>query len=229
MTFGEQACRFLTSLSFEQKLPNQVEVMNPYKTSEVQRCVKTFFDNYYNDNRKRIYVWGINPGRHGGGVTGLPFTDPFALRHSLGIDHALSGQRELSSEFVYQVIEAFGGVNKFYAKFYINSLSPLGFQRLSKNYNFYDDPILCRAVTPFIVDSIKKQMAFGAQEQHCICLGTGKLYKFFCDLNEQYEFFSQIIPLEHPRFIMQYRRKSIDQYIQKYCDVLTSMAETLTV
>lgn len=223
MTFGEQAYRFFANLSFEQNLSDQVEVMNPYKTADVQRCIKSFFDRYYADTDKRIYIWGINPGRHGGGVTGLPFTDPFALTNYLGIDHAFSGQRELSSEFVYQVIEAFGGAQKFYARFYINSLSPLGFQRKGKNYNFYDDPKLCREVTPFIVDSITKQMAFGAKDNVCLCLGTGKLYKFFADLNDQYNFFAEIIPIEHPRFIMQYRRKSLAQYIQKYNEALTSV------
>ncbi|NTV44960.1 MAG: DUF4918 family protein [Chlorobiales bacterium] len=220
MTFGQQAYRFFTNLSFEQNLPDQVEVMNPYMTKEVQRCIKVFFDSYYADSNKRVYIWGINPGRHGGGVTGLPFTDPFALTHYLGIDHALSGQRELSSEFVYQVIEAFGGARKFYAQFYINSLSPLGFQRRGKNYNFYDDHKLCQEVTPFIVESIKQQMAFGAQDRVCISLGTGKLYKFFSDLNGSYKFFREIIPIEHPRFIMQYRRKSLAQYIQKYNEIL---------
>jgi hypothetical protein len=35
-------------------------------------------------------------------------------------------------------------------------------------------------------------------------------------LNERYHFFEQIIPLPHPRFIMQYRRKKLDQFIQLY-------------
>ena len=48
------------------------------------------------------------------------------------------------------------------------------------------------------------------------CFGTGKNEKFLQELNEEKKYFSQIIALEHPRFIMQYKSKSKQLYIDKY-------------
>jgi len=50
----------------------------------------------------------------------------------------------------------------------------------------------------------------------CFCIGGDKNLKFFSALNEEHNFFKTIIPLPHPRFIMQYRRKFIQKYINIY-------------
>ena len=34
--------------------------------------------------------------------------------------------------------------------------------------------------------------------------------------NEEHRFFNKIIPLAHPRYIMQYKRKLVDEYIDDY-------------
>ncbi|MGQ9805273.1 MAG: uracil-DNA glycosylase family protein [Chlorobiales bacterium] len=219
-TFADKAISFFHSLSFPARLPKFIEVMNPYQDVATFDVVKTFFRKFYNDERQRVFLWGINPGRFGGGVTGIPFTDPFALSNFLEIPHSLTGKRELSSEFVYRVVEKWGGAKKFYGTFYINSLSPLGFTRLGKNYNFYDDKALIQASQPFIVKCISEQLQFGAQRKTAICLGTGKLYDFFLRLNDAHAFFQTIVPVEHPRFIMQYRRKEVERFVEKYITML---------
>jgi len=216
MTFGKKAFSFFETLTLDSRLLGDIEVMNPYQNPEVLAYLNAFFKKYYSDSEKRIFVWGINPGRHGGGVTGIPFTDPFALREFLGIAHSLSGQRELSSRFIYQFIEHFGGTEAFYQKFYINSLSPLGFTKGGKNYNFYDNASLQKSLIPFIKDSIASQMAFGAQRKVTILLGTGKLLKFFEALNREHQFFEHVLAVAHPRFVMQYKRKSLEQFLEKY-------------
>jgi len=43
---------------------------------------------------------------------------------------------------------------------------------------------------------------------------------FFIDIFKKHKFFEKIIPLPHPRFIMQYRRKQAADYIQSYVDTL---------
>ena len=48
---------------------------------------------------------------------------------------------------------------------------------------------------------------------------TVKMY-ILLEINEKYKFFKNIIPLEHPRFIMQYNSKNKDMYLKKYIDVL---------
>jgi len=42
-------------------------------------------------------------------------------------------------------------------------------------------------------------------------------------LNEKEKFFKNMIALEHPRFIMQYKAKSKDVYIKKYVDAFESV------
>ena len=75
----------------------------------------------------------------------------------------------------------------------------------------------CRdTVTPFIISSIQKQIALGFKTDFCICIGGDKNLKFFSALNKEYKFFDEIVPLPHPRFIMQYRRKHKENYIQQY-------------
>jgi hypothetical protein len=54
--------------------------MNPYKEEELaMRISSEFYRKYYSDENKRHLILGINPGRFGGGVTGVPFTDPKRL------------------------------------------------------------------------------------------------------------------------------------------------------
>ena len=46
-------------------------------------------------------------------------------------------------------------------------------------------------------------------------------YEFLKLINEKFNFFDKIIPLEHPRFIMQYNSKNKDYYLKKYLTALT--------
>ncbi|MDQ1296913.1 MAG: hypothetical protein QG611_892 [Bacteroidota bacterium] len=128
------------------------------------------------------------------------------------------------------MIEEFGGVEKFYAGFYISSISPLGFTSVGKNgkevnYNYYDSKELTESIYDFVIESIRKQLEFGIARDICFCLGTGKNFKFLSKLNSEYRFFKRIEPLEHPRFIMQYRSKQKEDYINSYCRILNSVVK----
>ena len=50
----------------------------------------------------------------------------------------------------------------------------------------------------------------------CYCIGSGDNFKFLTEINQKYKFFDEIIPLEHPRFIMQYNLKHKDKFLNKY-------------
>jgi hypothetical protein len=54
----------------------------------------------------------------------------------------------------------------------------------------------------------------------CFAIGGEKNFKYLCHLNKQKGWFQKIIPLPHPRFIMQYKRKQVDSFIQLYLDAL---------
>jgi hypothetical protein len=178
--------------------------------------VETFFYKFYNDANPRHLIFGINPGRFGAGTTGINFTAPKQLKEICGIDHCFKSQTELSAEFIYESIQGFGGIKNFYETYFITSVSPLGFVTNGLNMNYYDNKNLQNAVTPFIISSIQKQIALGFKTDFCICIGGDKNLKFFSALNKEYKFFDEIVPLPHPRFIMQYRRKQKENYIQQY-------------
>ena len=101
--------------------------------------VKAFLQKYFNDVRKRKLILGINPGRFGAGITGVNFTAAKQLTDECGIEHPFSNGSELSAEFIYAMIKAYGGPEKFYNKFFIGSVCPLGFVKAGKNINYYDD------------------------------------------------------------------------------------------
>lgn len=222
MTFTTKAIGFYAGLLLDAPLPQGVEILHPYQQPSTMRCVESFYQKFYNntaDNTPEpVGIFGVNPGRFGGGLTGISFTDPVALRQYCGIENELGTKKELSSEYVYMCIEAFGGVQSFFANFYLSALCPLGFVKDGINYNFYDDPQLQTAVLPFMVDCMNTQLSFPLRRKAAICFGTGKLKTVFDTLNGKHSFFEKIHYLEHPRFIMQYRRKRLGEYVQKYVD-----------
>lgn len=197
--------------------------MNPYQDETGFMLSSKFYRKYYSDNESRTLIVGINPGRFGGGITGIPFTDPVKLEKFCGIPNDLQKKTELSADFVYQMIDAYGGADKFYSKFFITSISPLGFTKEGKNLNYYDIRELQESVYPFLADSLKKIISFGMNQSVCFCLGEGQNFKFFSKLNAALSLFDNIVPLAHPRFIMQYKRKQLNTFIKTYIDKLSDV------
>ena len=228
MTVAEKILTFYQSLSIDEPLPDHVEVMNPYQEKETFEVCSKFYRKYYNDHGNRILILGINPGRFGGGITGVPFTDPIKLETYCNIPNSLQKKPELSADFIYQMINAYGGVETFYKHFYISAISPLGFTKEGKNINYYDSKELHKYLESFILSSLNKQLAFGISSKTCYCLGEGANFKVLQKLNEQHHFFETIVPLAHPRFIMQYRRKKVDEYITVYLDKLNAAGVDFT-
>lgn len=77
------------------------------------------------------------------------------------------------------------------------------------------------AVKPFIIKTLKEQTNFGVDRDVCYSLGSGKNYKYLKDLNKELNLFKRILPLDHPRYIMQYKTKQKDEYIKKFVDILS--------
>ncbi|MCS7302957.1 MAG: DUF4918 family protein [Bacteroidota bacterium] len=215
-TFGQAYLEWVRNLRFPASVPCGITVLEPYRNSAVLSAISRFCAKYYDDPHPRIGIFGINPGRFGAGITGLSFTDPHALRFYCGIEHTLGNGRELSATFVYQTIDAFGGVKKFFRLFYLSALSPLGFARDGKNLNFYDEPALERVVLPFIVQSLREQCDFPLYRHIAIVFGSGTVRRIAERLNSEHRFFEDLLFVEHPRFIMQYRRRRLSEYITRY-------------
>ena len=74
-------------------------------------------------------------------------------------------------------------------------------------------------IKKFICICAKKQIEFGARKELVISLGK-KNFFYLKEINDEIKFFKQVEYLEHPRFIMQYRRKRLNYYIKKYRNLL---------
>lgn len=221
-TLADRIIAFNSTIHFNGKLPEGIRIMNPFRENRYAPEISAaFYKKYYNDNNPRFLILGINPGRFGAGLTGVPFTDPKRLEYFCGIgSHGLQAH-EPSSVFMYDMITAFGGVERFYSQFYIHSICPLGFTSVKNNgkevnYNYYDSKELQEAVYEFMVDNIRTQISMGVYTHQCFFLGTGKNQKFLSSLNTKFKFFESLTGLEHPRFIMQYKAKQKQAYIEKY-------------
>jgi hypothetical protein len=219
--FCEKVLRFYSTLKIERKLPRGIQVLNPYANPVTFSLCQQFYRKFYKDTNERTMIIGINPGRFGAGLTGIPFIDPPKLEALCNIPNDFPKKNELSADFVISVIQAYGGLQKFYSQFYINSVSPLGFTFNTKNLNYYDTPALLKAIEPFIIQSLKTQIGFGVNRKVAFCLGEGENFKYLSALNNDHEFFNEVIPLAHPRFIMQYRRKLFAEYIDTYLKKLS--------
>lgn len=223
VTLASKIINFYRSLQIP-VVPKAIEVLYPQQSEEVMNVVEIFFNKFYNNNNPRRLIFGINPGRFGGGTTGINFTAPKQLSEFCYIDHSFKPQSELSAEFIYDLIIAYGGVTKFYSDYFVTAVSPLGFVKNGVNLNYYDDKKLQQIITPFIIDCIRKQISFGFKTDYCFCIGGDKNLKFLSSLNDDHNFFDRIIPLAHPRFIMQYRRKQKQKFIEEYLSVLKPLS-----
>lgn len=220
-TFAEKVIDFNRNLHYSGNLPNGFQVLNPYLDNpETLKVMQKFYHKYYNDKNQRKFIIGINPSRNGAGVTGVPFTDTKRLESVCGIPMHSAHTHEISSVFVYDMIEAFGGTEDFYRQFYINSPFPLAIIRKTKegnflNANYYDDKNLFASVKDFMIDSLEKHISLGLDTSEVFILGK-KNADFIRKLNQEKKLFQKLTVLEHPRYIQQYKSKEKQFYIDKY-------------
>jgi hypothetical protein len=126
---------------------------------------------------------------------------------------------------MYEMMQAYGGVTSFYKDIYISAVSPLGFVKDGKNLNYYDDKTLKEQIKPFVIDCMEKQLKFGLKRNVCFCIGEGENLKYLSELNKEYGWFENVEAVAHPRFIMQYKLKHKQDYIDKYIRTLKKYTE----
>lgn len=219
-TFAEEVVEFNRNLKYSGILPEDFQVLNPYLDNpETMIVMEKFYHKYYSDFNKRKFLIGINPSRHGAGVTGVPFTDTKRLESVCGIKMKSAYTHEVSSVFMYDMIEQYGGAEEFYKDVYINSPFPLAIVRKSKgswiNANYYDDKELFRDVKEFMIDSLRKHISLNLDTLEVFVLGK-KNADFISKLNREANLFDKMTVLEHPRYIQQYKSKDKQLYIDKY-------------
>ena len=223
MNFYNKYFNFIDHLDFPKSLPHGVEILNPFNVETTYSLSKNFYKKYYNDQNPRLFLIGINPGRFGAGVTGVPFTDPIRLELKCGIENSLAQRQELSSVFVYEVIEAFGGVEAFYSEIFFTSVSPLGFVKDGVNLNYYDIREVRDFLEPYMVKALSQQIEMGAIKKVAFSIGKGQNFKYLQYLNKKYQLFDAIEPLPHPRWVMQYRLKRKAEFIDDYITKISAV------
>ncbi len=211
-------------------IDRRVEVMLPFQDKTVRKINLEFYRKYYTDNRERIFLIGINPGRFGGGVTGIPFTDPVNLLNKLLIKNTFQQKHELSSQFIYRVIDGIGGVEKFFRNFYLTAVSPVGFVSKNKNVNYYEVREIKDDWEMFFKKCLDTQISAGGRKDIAFILGMGENKKYFEKFNDKYRFFEKLIAFPHPRWVMQYRfrqkQEFIDQYVSNLLPFIYSRTDT---
>ena len=230
-TFSDNVLEFnewLANTSLE--LFDNYSISNPFNGKnriQIKEITNAFYKKYYNDHNKRYLILGSSPARKGTATTGIPFEDANHLYKETGIMIDNFYINKSSSNFLYDVMEQYGGCQRFYKDFFMSFVCPLGIVNVNSkgnlvNANYYENKKLEKALHNFIVDSLKKQIALGVDTSICYCIGSGENFKFLTKINEEYHFFDKIISLEHPRFIMQYNSKDRNKYLDKYLSALNN-------
>lgn len=219
-TFADRVIHYLQTLE-PPTLPNlHWEVMHPHGSEPARTWSERFYRRYYSDNHPRIAVFGINPGRWGSGITGIPFTDPTQLEAVLPEFGRIEGRTEMSAQYIHRVIRAYGSYESFYQQIYFTSVYPFGLLYQGVNANYYDYPEVYELLEPQIRSSIDRQVSMGIRRDKAFCLGEGQNIKLLKTLNKKHGWFDRIYSLPHPRYVMQYKRKRIAEFEDLYLTTL---------
>lgn len=224
--FADKVISFNRELHYSGDLPPGFQVLNPYLDNpETLLVMEQFYHKFYNDNLRRQFIIGINPSRHGAGVTGVPFTDTKRLESVCGIKMYSAHTHEISSVYLYDMIDAYGGPDKFYKGFYINSPFPLAIIRDAGNgnwvnANYYDNKPLFELLKGFMIKSLQQHLELGLDNSKVYVLGK-KNAIYLNELNKEAHLFGEMVVLEHPRYIQQYKSKEKEFYIDKYLRLLS--------
>lgn len=155
-------------------------------------------------------ICGINPGRYGAGETGIPFLDSKSL-YDMGFDVKSNGS-ERSAEFFYEVVKEFG-MEDFFKTFYVTNIASVGFTKNNKNLNYYELPV--QALKAVLSNFSEELNAVNPTKVIALSVAAQNTLK------NQIKFKSNCISrLPHPSWIMTYRHKDKEKWINKYLDEL---------
>ena len=162
-TFSDNVLEFnewIANISLE--LFDNYSISNPFNGKnriQIKEITNAFYKKYYNDHNKRYLILGSSPARKGTATTGIPFEDASHLYKETGIMIDNFYINKSSSNFLYDVMEQYGGCQKFYKDFFMSFVCPLGIVNVNSkgnlvNANYYENKKLEKALHNFIVDSV---------------------------------------------------------------------------
>jgi hypothetical protein len=165
-----------------------------------------FYAQYYSDTHPRRLILGSSPARRGSAQSGIPFVDDTPRP---------------ASAFLADVIAGCGGEEAFYKKFLMDFLCPIALVRTTAqgrevNANYYEIKALQQALTPLMLAHVRGLIDLGIDRSVCFCIGSGENFRFLSQINAAQGFFARLVPLEHPRFVMQYHAAQRGMYLDRY-------------
>ena len=153
-TFSDNVLEFnewLANTSLE--LFDNYSISNPFNGKnriQIKEITNAFYKKYYNDHNKRYLILGSSPARKGTATTGIPFEDANHLYKETGIMIDNFYINKSSSNFLYDVMEQYGGCQRFYKDFFMSFVCPLGIVNVNSkgnlvNANYYENKKLEKA------------------------------------------------------------------------------------
>lgn len=143
--------RILEDENVVQELERERISILPGFTDQAE-LVRSYYEKFYSKPGHRLVFCGINPGQYGAGKTGVPFIDFDGVSRLMTEDYG--HEQERSAQFMLSVIEGYE-IGKFQDAVYLTNLSWFGFQRDSKNMNYYNLP---RTVRHRFIESFAEEM-----------------------------------------------------------------------
>ena len=205
-TFKEKYSEILRSMNI-QILSNFIDNKNN---------IVEFHKKYVEPNSPKIVICGINPGRNGAGLTGIPFIDFASLSQMLPC--IKKNDWEQSANFFFSIIQEFG-IETFYRNFHVTNISWFGFSRIdkSKNVNYYEIPT---EIQKYLINKFVEEMAF-INPDYIIPLAEHVSWELD-SLKKQDKIKAKIgTRLNHPAWVMAHRRKDLNTWRKKYVDTLS--------
>ena len=77
-----------------------------------------------------------------------------------------------------------------------------------------------------MIENLRAHIALGIDTSCAFVLGI-KNHRFISELNKEAQLFDQLIPLEHPRYIQQYKSKDKEQFIGNYLEAFIQERQLL--
>ena len=138
MTISDQVIDFYKSFPKTDLFDNAIQLHNPFDAPSRRTLIEYFYSKYFNDEKSRVHVLGINPSRLSKSSTGINYTDGYSLEAFCEIPNDFSKTRELTSEFFYEMITQAGGVDKFYANVFPWAALPVAITKEGSYSNYYE-------------------------------------------------------------------------------------------
>jgi len=174
-----------------------------------RQVMDDFWRRFYPEELPRHVICGLNPGRFGAGLTGVPFTDFQTL--SRWMPSVERQDTEPSAQFFAQVVAAVG-VEAFFRRFYVTNVSAVGYVKDGRNLNYHDLPagalevVERRFVEEMEIVRPQQIIALGRQVERSI-------KRLMPNVVVSY--------LPHPAWVSTYRKAAQHDWIERYLRVLS--------